>query len=218
MVDDFRRLLQVELPARRSAFLWGARKTGKSTFLEAAFPDSLAYDFLKTDVALAFGARPALLREQLLARPAADLARPIILDEVQKVPGILDEVHWLIEHRGLRFVLCGSSARKLKRGRANLLGGRAWRFEMFPLVTAEFPATDQPQGQFDLLRALNHGLLPAHYLSSHPRRSLLLFGETHAPRLSILVSNEAEERVVRGVRVMPWRRFFQELWDGRIIG
>ena len=394
MVDDFRRLLRVELPARQSAFLWGARKTGKSTFLEAAFPESVTYDFLKTDVALAFGGRPALLREQLLARPAADLARPIILDEVQKVPGILDEVHWLIEHRGLRFVLCGSSARKLKRGRANLLGGRAWRFEMFPLVTAEFPATDQPHGQFDLLRALNHGLLPAHYLSSHPRRSLeayvrdylkeevfdegltrnvpafsrffeavgyshgelvnyaniardcgvdaktvkeyfqilcdtllgrlvlpykkrqerqvigkapkfylfdvgvagalvkrrileprgeqfgraiehlvlmelnahcsyrevgydihfwrtksgaevdfvlgqgevaievkgssriddrdlrslLLFGETHAPRISILVSNEPEERVVRGVRVMPWRRFFEELWDGRIIG
>ena len=172
MAASFPRLLRVDLPARQSAFLWGARKTGKSTFLEAAFPGSLTYDFLRTDVALAFGARPALLREQLLARPAADLARPIILDEVQKVPGVLDEVHWLIEHRGLRFVLCGSSARKLKRGRANLLGGRAWRFEMFPLVTAEFSAADQPHGAFDLLRALNHGLLPAHYLSSHPHRSL----------------------------------------------
>ena len=79
-------------------------------------------------VAFSFGARPALLREQLLSRAPAELERPIILDEVQKVPGVLDEVHWLIEHRGLRFILCGSSARKLKRGRANLLGGRAWRF------------------------------------------------------------------------------------------
>lgn len=172
MESTFRRILSIDLPPRQSAFLWGARKTGKSTFLEAAFPGSITYDFLKTDLALACAARPALLREQLLARPAGDLDRPIILDEVQKVPAVLDEVQWLIEHRRLRFVLCGSSARKLKRGRANLLGGRAWRFEMFPLVTAEFPAADGKAGQFDLLRALNHGLLPAHYLSEHPRRSL----------------------------------------------
>jgi predicted AAA+ superfamily ATPase len=167
---EFQRLLSLDLPARQSAFLWGARKTGKSTLLKAAFPKSITYDFLRTDLALEFGARPARLREQLLARPAADLARPIILDEVQKVPGLLDEVHWLIENRGIRFVLCGSSARKLKRGRANLLGGRAWRYELFPLVTAEFPT--RGPGQFDLLRALNHGLIPAHYLSGNPRKSL----------------------------------------------
>jgi len=172
MEVDFSRLLSLDLPLRQSAFLWGARKTGKSTLLRTRFPGSLTYDFLKTDLALSFGARPALLREQVLARPAAELERPIILDEVQKAPGVLDEVQWLIEHRGLRFVLCGSSARQLKRGRANLLGGRAWRFEMFPLVTPEFPAGDVPHGGFDLLRALNHGLLPSHYLSPHPRRSL----------------------------------------------
>jgi predicted AAA+ superfamily ATPase len=172
MAEKFPRLLSLDLPARQSAFLWGARKTGKSTLLRTAFPQSITYDFLKTDLALSFGGRPALLREQLLARAPAELDRPIILDEVQKVPGVLDEVHWLIEHRGLRFILCGSSARTLKRGRANLLGGRAWRFEMHPLVTAEFPAADGPHGQFDLLRALNHGLLPSHYLSSHPKRSL----------------------------------------------
>lgn len=172
MVDSFPRILRLDLPPRQSAFLWGARKTGKSTFLRASFPDSISYDFLKTDLALAFAARPSLLREQLLARPPAELTRPIILDEVQKVPGVLDEVHWLIEYHGLRFVLCGSSARKLKRGRANLLGGRAWRHEMFPLVTAEFPAAEDAGGRFDLLRGLNHGLLPSHYRSTHPRRSL----------------------------------------------
>ena len=128
MAEAWTRLLALDLPRRQSAFLWGARKTGKSTLLRTTFPQSLTYDFLKTDLALSFGARPALLREQLLARSAAELDRPIILDEVQKVPGVLDEVHWLIEHRGLRFILCGSSARKLKRGRANLLGGRAWLF------------------------------------------------------------------------------------------
>ena len=139
MADGFSRLLKLELPPGQSAFLWGARKTGKSTLLQTAFPQSLTYDFLKTDLALSFGARPALLRERLLSRSATELREPIILDEVQKVPGVLDEVHWLIEHRRLRFILCGSSARKLKRGRANLLGGRAWRFEMFPLVTAPLP-------------------------------------------------------------------------------
>lgn len=175
MADGFSRLLKLELPPGQSAFLWGARKTGKSTLLRTAFPQSLTYDFLKTDLALSFAARPALLRERLLSRSATELREPIILDEVQKVPGVLDEVHWLIEHRRLRFILCGSSARKLKRGRANLLGGRAWRFEMFPLVTAEFPATKVPHGAFDLMRALNHGLLPSHYLSSHPRRALAAY-------------------------------------------
>ncbi|GAI53829.1 unnamed protein product, partial [marine sediment metagenome] len=85
------------------------------------------------------------------------LKHPIILDEVQKVPQVLDEVHWLIENKGLRFILCGSSARKLRRGHVNLLGGRAWRYEMFPLVTAELK-------NINLLHALNHGMVPTHYL------------------------------------------------------
>ncbi len=93
------------------------------------------------------------------------LRTPIILDEVQKVPQILDEVHGLIESKGWRFILCGSSARKLKRGQANLLGGRAWRYEMFPLVTPEIDT-------FDLLRALNHGLIPDHYLQANANKSL----------------------------------------------
>jgi predicted AAA+ superfamily ATPase len=109
--------------------------------------------------------RPSLIRERLLARPPKELACPIVLDEVQKVPAILDEVHWLIENKGLRFILCSSSARKLKRGKANLLGGRAWRFELFPLVTAEI---DFP----DLLRVLNRGLIPSHYESEQWRKSL----------------------------------------------
>jgi predicted AAA+ superfamily ATPase len=164
-MGTIRRLLDIRLPAKQSAFLWGARKTGKSTLLCQAFPDSIVYDFLKSDLTIAFLKRPALLREQLEVRPAPELAHPIILDEVQKVPPLLDEVHWLIENRGLRFVLCGSSARKLKRGRANLLGGRAWRYELFPLVSAELE-------NLDLLQALNRGLVPAHYLSDHYRKSL----------------------------------------------
>ena len=159
------RILNIELPPRQSAFLWGARKTGKSTYLKKNFPDSLVFDFLKSDLFIEFSKNPSLLREQLLARSEAVIGHPVILDEVQKVPQILDEVHWLIENKGFQFILCGSSARKLKRGQANLLGGRAWRYEMLPLTTVEI-------GGVDLLRALNHGLIPAHYLQNNYKKSL----------------------------------------------
>jgi predicted AAA+ superfamily ATPase len=162
---DFGRMLRITLPPRQSAFLWGPRKTGKSTYLRSAFPDSLVFDLLQTDLMLDLARRPALLRERLEATGPERLRSPVILDEVQKVPQLLDEVHWLIENRGLRFILCGSSARKLKRGPTNLLGGRAWRYEMHPLVSAEV-------GDLDLLRALNRGLVPTHYLSAGYRRSL----------------------------------------------
>ena len=164
-MTEFARRLSFTLPAGQSAFLWGARKTGKSTWLRANFPASIYYDFLKTDVMLEFTRHPAALREQLLAKDPSALRAPVILDEVQKVPQILDEVQWLIENRGINFILCGSSARKLKRGHANLLGGRAWRFEMHPLISAEVP-------KFNLLQALNRGLIPAHYLQDQYRRSL----------------------------------------------
>ncbi len=159
------RVLQIDLPPRQSAFLWGPRKTGKSTYLRSAFPDSVTFDLLQTDLLLDLTKRPALLRERLLAMPPEKLRSPVILDEVQKVPQLLDEVHWLIENQGLSFILCGSSARKLKRGGVNLLGGRAWRYEMHPLTSAEI-------GNLDLLQALNRGLVPSHYLSSKYRRSL----------------------------------------------
>lgn len=159
------RVLQIALPPRQSAFLWGPRKTGKSTFLRSAFPDSVTFDLLQTDLLLDLTKRPALLRERLLAMQPEKLRSPVILDEVQKVPQLLDEVHWLIENQGLSFILCGSSARKLKRGGVNLLGGRAWRYEMHPLTSVEI-------GDLDLLQALNRGLVPSHYLSLEYRRSL----------------------------------------------
>jgi predicted AAA+ superfamily ATPase len=166
------RVLKINLPRRQSAFLWGPRKTGKSTYLKAKFPHSLVYDFLNTDLFLELSKRPSLLRERLLAKEAALLDHPVILDEVQKIPEVLDEVHWLIENRGLRFILCGSSARKLRRGKVNLLGGRAWRYEMFPLVTPEVE-------RLDLLRALNHGLIPDHYLRDDHRRSLRAYTQDY---------------------------------------
>ena len=160
-----RRELRIALPARQSAFLWGPRKTGKSTYLRSAFPESLTFDLLQTDLMLELAKRPALLRERLLATPPEKLRSPVILDEIQKVPELLDEVHWLIENLGLSFILCGSSARKLRRSGVNLLGGRAWRFAMFPLASVEVK-------DLDLRRALNRGLVPAHYLEEAYERSL----------------------------------------------
>jgi predicted AAA+ superfamily ATPase len=161
----FKRLLSFELPRKQSAFLWGARQTGKSTFLRKHFPGSAYFDFLNTEMFARYVRRPNEFREAVMLLPEAARALPIIVDEVQKVPPVLDEVHWLIENQGMSFVLCGSSARKLKRGGANLLGGRAWHFEFYPLVYPEIP-------EFDLLRALNNGLLPRHYDMKNATRSL----------------------------------------------
>ena len=190
------RFLELDLPQGQSAFLWGARKTGKTTFLREKFPRSIIFDFLQTDLFLDFSKRPALLRERLLAIDDVSLREPVILDEVQKVPGILDEVHWLIENRGIEFILCGSSARKLKRGQANLLGGRAWRFEMFPLVSAEIR-------EIDLLRALNNGLIPTHYLQKDAGRSLRAYVGDY------LKEEVFSEGLVR--KIPPFSRFFDAL-------
>ena len=171
-MDYIQRRLNIDLPPRQSAFLWGPRKIGKSTYLKQRFPESIVYDFLRSDIFLDFSKSPSLLRERLLPRDAHDLQNPVILDEVQKVPDILDEVHWLIENKGLRFLLCGSSARKLKRGKANLLGGRAWRYEMFPLVSAEI---HEP----DLLNILNRGMIPAHLLDEQYEKSLRAYTQDY---------------------------------------
>lgn len=159
MLDRILKLREIE---DDSLFLWGSRQTGKSTLLKALFPQAHLYDLLKTDVRMAFQVRPAQLREECQLLNEGEL---VIIDEVQKVPALLDEVHWLIENRGLRFILSGSSARKLRRSGANLLGGRALRRTLFPLVSAEIP-------DFDLNRALNNGMLPRHYLVADPSRRI----------------------------------------------
>lgn len=162
-----KRYLNLNLPPQQSLFLWGARKTGKSTFLKEAFKDSLSYDLLKSDTYLYYSKAPYLLREEIIQLPKEKISQPIIIDEVQKVPEILDDVHWMIENiPGISFILCGSSLRKLKHTGANLLGGRAWRQLFLPLVYPELPT-------FDLLRIFNHGLIPSHYLSERsPLRTL----------------------------------------------
>ncbi len=161
----YARQLSLDLPSGQSAFLWGPRKVGKSTLLARRFPDSKRFDLLDTRKLIQYTREPWTFRQEVLALPEAQRRRPIIVDEVQKAPAILDEVHRLIESEGISFILCGSSARKLKRGRANLLGGRAWRFHLHPLSWREIP-------EFDLMRALNRGLVPAHYDSGAHRRTL----------------------------------------------
>ncbi|MBN2551175.1 MAG: ATP-binding protein [Spirochaetales bacterium] len=157
----------METANKYSCFLWGPRQTGKSTLLKFLFPNALTYDLLQSDQYRRLLQNPELLRQELEAHGLTgnNQREPVIIDEVQKVPDLLDEVHWLIENRGLRFILCGSSARKVKRERANLLGGRAIRYELLPLVSKEI--TD-----FSLVRALNHGTLPPHYTQKNPRRLL----------------------------------------------
>ena len=182
----FNRLLSIVLPPKQSIFLWGARQTGKSTYLKVHFPHSIVINLLKSDVFLEMSKRPSLLREQVLSMDAKTLSYPIILDEVQKVPLLLDEVHWLIENTDAQFILCGSSARKLKRSGANLLGGRAWQYHLYPLVMREIP-------DFDLLKALNTGLLPPHYLSSQPHKSLQAYIENY------LTQEIKEEGLVRSL-------------------
>jgi len=161
----YKRLINIDLPENQSAFLWGARKTGKSTYLKTRFKESIYIDMLLSDTYIKYLRAPERLREELSAIGSENIKGPVIIDEVQKIPQILDEVHWLIENRGISFILSGSSARKLKRGKANLLGGRAWRYLMLPLTSKEI-------GEFRLLEVLNNGLIPSHYLNVNFRKSL----------------------------------------------
>src|SRR5213594_2022137 len=154
------RLLGLELPRGRSAFLWGPRRVGKTYWIRQHYSPQSAWiiDLLQTDVFAEYAARPALLRERWPGKLT-------IIDEVQKVPALLDEVHWLIERKRASFLLSGSSARKLRRGHANLLAGRAWRYEMGPLSATKVKG-------FDLERAMWTGLLAPHFLSPDPDRDL----------------------------------------------
>jgi len=155
----FKRKQTLANRGEESCFLWGARQVGKSTLLKELFPRAPKYDLLLSSEYGRLQLNPSLMLQEIVANPPVD--GPVIIDEVQKIPQLLDDVHWLIVNKNIQFILCGSSARKLKRAGANLLGGRALRFELFPLVYPEIP-------DFDLVRAVNHGLIPRHYLSNKP--------------------------------------------------
>src|SRR5574341_975189 len=146
----FTRLLQ--LP-HHSFFLFGPRGTGKTTWLRHLLPDALWFDLLRTETFLALTRQPESFRQQVEARPKGSW---VVVDEVQRLPSLLNEAHALIAERGRvnRFALSGSSARKLKRLDMNLLAGRAINRQFFPLTAAEL------NYDFDLDRVLRFGLLP----------------------------------------------------------
>jgi len=147
-------------PPKRSFFLLGPRGTGKSTWLRTACPDALTLDLLRPDVYRNLAARPERLEELVAGAPSA---ATVVLDEVQRVPELLTVVHRLIEAAGAskRFILTGSSARKLRRGGTDLLGGRASMCTMHPFMAAELE-------RFDLADAIRVGLLPIVVASASP--------------------------------------------------
>ena len=200
----FKRNLPLPAPGEDTFFLWGPRQTGKTTLLRHRYPDARWLDLLKADEFRRYVANPERLREET----EADGMPPggqVVIDEVQKVPALLDEVHWLIENRGVQFALCGSSARKVRRGAANLLGGRALRFELHGLTAAELGA------DFDLTRLLNHGYLPRMVEAERPARRL------DAYIANYLKEEVAAEGLVRNLPAFAGFLNAAALTDGEIV-
>lgn len=162
ITDMYRRIFDIENRLDEAMFLFGGRQTGKSTLLKERFPKAVFIDLLKSDVRNRFKQHPEEFRERLLRYPPETL---VIVDEIQKVPDLLDEVHWLMVEKGLWFILSGSSARKIKKSGANNLGGRAIPETLFPLVSAEIP-------DFDLERAVQNGMIPRHYVVANARNRM----------------------------------------------
>jgi len=156
------------LVRRKTHFLFGPRQTGKSFLIRYQLQGTRVYNLLDTATFLALSQNPGRLGEEI--GPHDKL---VAIDEIQRLPILLNEVHLLIEERGVRFLLTGSSARKLRRGGVNLLGGRARTMYMHPLTTAELGE------RFDLSRALHRGLLPSIYFSDDPEADLAAYAGTY---------------------------------------
>jgi predicted AAA+ superfamily ATPase len=154
----------LDLPSliqKKSHFLFGPRQTGKTSLIRHSLKGVRSYDLLETSVYLTLSQNPGRLGQELEPRDEI-----VVIDEIQRLPVLLNEVQRLIEERGIRFLLTGSSARKLRRGGINLLGGRARTKYMHPLTYWELGS------QFDLFKAIDRGLLPSIYLSDDPRADL----------------------------------------------
>lgn len=197
----YARLLDIEKQLDDGNFLLGARQTGKSTLLKERFCGAVYYDLLQTDVRRRFQSRPELFREVLQNKPEGTL---VIVDEIQKVPDLLDEVHWLMTNCELRFILCGSSFRKLKKQSSNTLGGRAVPMILYPLVSAEIP-------DFDVMRAVQNGMIPRHYMVENAWRRLQAYVDVY------LREEIREEALVRDVSA--FERFLEvaAVSDGEIL-
>ncbi len=161
----------IDLPAlvgKRSCFLFGPRQTGKTFWIRQALPGVRSYDLLDTSVYLALSHHPGRLAQELGPKE-----RVVVIDEVQRLPELLNEVHRLMEERGVRFLLTGSSARKLRRGGVNLLGGRARTQHLHPLTWRELG------DRFDLHRAVERGLIPSIYFSDEPAADLKAYAGSY---------------------------------------
>lgn len=197
----YSRYLQLNKEAESSLFLFGARQTGKSTILRKEFPKSVFIDLLDSELRMRFKRRPSLLYEMLKDKESNTI---VVIDEIPEVPELLNEVHRLISEKDIIFVLCGSSARKLKRKGYNTLGGRAYPCYFYPLTSNEI--TD-----FDLDRALTYGLLPTHYLAKNPKRLLAAYVDVY---LKEEIQEEALARNLTG-----FHRFLEiaALTNGEIV-
>ena len=168
--ESIPRLLNLPpLLENRSHFLFGPRQTGKSTLLRAQFPDSPMYNLLDNTLFNELLRNPRLIREEVNAKEA----RVVVIDEIQRLPELLNEVHLMIEEYGVHFVLSGSSASSLRKRGVNLLGGRARTRRLHPFVSKELG------GRFDLDRALEFGLLPSVYFSDAPSEDLKAYVESY---------------------------------------
>lgn len=195
------RIMQLNNELDSSIFLFGGRQTGKTTILHQQFAKTIFIDLLDSSVKERFRRRPVLLYETLKEKPEGTL---VIIDEIPEVPELLNEVHRLIVDCGLLFILCGSSARKLKRKGHNTLGGRAMPVYLYPLVSAEIP-------EFNIDRAVTYGMIPSHYLAKNPHRLL-------AGYIDIYLKEEIkEEALVRNLDA--FHRFLEvaALTDGEIV-
>ena len=169
LVPSVERLLDLPaLLARKSHFLFGPRQTGKTTLIRCALPEARVYDLLDNAVFLDLSQRPGRLMEELT--PDVDV---IAIDEIQRLPLLLNEVQRIIEAHGVRFLLTGSSARKLRRGGVNLLGGRARTKVLHPLTWLELGE------HFDLARAVSRGTIPSIYFSDDPDADLKAYTGTY---------------------------------------
>ena len=149
----YSRQLKLPIPPKTSFFLWGPRQVGKTSLLRKTYPLAPRINLLLSEEFAAYQSRPQLLRERIIQNKW----KFVVIDEIQKVPQLLDEIHYLIEEHRIVFAMCGSSARKVRSNHANLLGGRAMRFEMMGLVSKELGS------KFQLQKIINRGYLPAIY-------------------------------------------------------
>src|SRR5574344_1158876 len=177
-MDELKRILDISPSlARKSLFLFGTRQTGKTTYIRKELADKIALFWTLLDGRLRIRVQsdPSGLRQEVAARNLHDCI--ICIEESQKCPELLEEVHLLIEERNIRFLLTGSSARKLRRGGVNLLGGRALLQYMHPFCYEELK--NIPEIPFTLERAFYNGLVPSLYLSEFPDEDLGAYIDTY---------------------------------------